>query len=167
MQFCKRSYQPILRYLYTEDAKRRGEISLHKHFNMCKNCNYIQFLIAVCPLRSFVDTATCISLDRDGRHFISGSRDLTCMVWSINHHSGTAQNVSSKPLQVLYGHDSQVTSVVMSWELDIAVSADKVRQKVKGGNTSLDVKLLGLRKCLRLPSLRSWVRFPIEPMRVM
>ena len=32
MNFCKRSYQPILRYLYTETMKRQGEISLHKHF---------------------------------------------------------------------------------------------------------------------------------------
>ena len=35
MNFCKRSYQPILRYLYTETIKRGGEISLHKHFNYC------------------------------------------------------------------------------------------------------------------------------------
>ena len=33
MNFCKRSYQPILRYLYTEATNRRGEISLQKHFN--------------------------------------------------------------------------------------------------------------------------------------
>ena len=32
MNFCKRSYQLILRYLYTETVKRGGEISLHKHF---------------------------------------------------------------------------------------------------------------------------------------
>ena len=32
MNFCKRSYQPILRYLYTETIKHGGEISLHKHF---------------------------------------------------------------------------------------------------------------------------------------
>ena len=32
MNFCKRSYQPILRYLYTKVKNRRGEISLHKHF---------------------------------------------------------------------------------------------------------------------------------------
>ena len=32
MKFCKRSYQPILRYVYTEAIKRQGEISLHKHF---------------------------------------------------------------------------------------------------------------------------------------
>ena len=29
MNFCKRSYQPILRYLYTETIKRGGKISLH------------------------------------------------------------------------------------------------------------------------------------------
>ena len=33
MNFCKRSYQPILRYLYTETIKRSGKISLHKPFN--------------------------------------------------------------------------------------------------------------------------------------
>ena len=33
MNFCKRSYRPILRYLYTEVKKRRGKILLHKHFN--------------------------------------------------------------------------------------------------------------------------------------
>lgn len=71
------------------------------------------------------DTVTCIGLDGDGKHFISGSRDLTCMVWSINHHSGVAQNVSGKPLQVLYGHDNEVTCVAMSWELDLAVTCDK------------------------------------------
>ena len=32
MNFCKRSYQSILRYMYTETIKRGGEISLHKHF---------------------------------------------------------------------------------------------------------------------------------------
>ena len=32
MNFCKRSYHHILRYLYTEIIKRGGEISLHKHF---------------------------------------------------------------------------------------------------------------------------------------
>ena len=41
MNFCKRSYQPILRCLYTETIKRGGEISLHKHFKLCpeNECN--------------------------------------------------------------------------------------------------------------------------------
>ena len=34
MNFYKRSYQPILRYLYTETIKRGGKISLHKHFKL-------------------------------------------------------------------------------------------------------------------------------------
>ena len=34
MNFCKRSYRPILRYLYTATIKRGGEISLHEHFNV-------------------------------------------------------------------------------------------------------------------------------------
>ena len=45
MNFCKRSYQPILRYLYTETIKRGGEISLHKHFNYLL-INY-QYYVAV------------------------------------------------------------------------------------------------------------------------
>ena len=32
MNFYKRSYQLILRYLYTETIKRRGEILLHRNF---------------------------------------------------------------------------------------------------------------------------------------
>ena len=36
MNFSKRSYQPILRYLYTEVKKLWGEISLHKHFKVAK-----------------------------------------------------------------------------------------------------------------------------------
>ena len=34
MNFFRRSYQPILRYLYTEVKKRRGEISLHNTLNL-------------------------------------------------------------------------------------------------------------------------------------
>ena len=32
MNQLKKSYQHILRYLYSETIKHRGEISLHKHF---------------------------------------------------------------------------------------------------------------------------------------
>ena len=32
MNQLKKSYQHILRYLYSETIKRRGEILLHKHF---------------------------------------------------------------------------------------------------------------------------------------
>ena len=36
MNFYKRSYQPILRYLYTEAIKRRSEILLHGRLNKYK-----------------------------------------------------------------------------------------------------------------------------------
>ena len=35
MNFYKRSYQPILHYLYTKAIKHQGEILLHKHFKDC------------------------------------------------------------------------------------------------------------------------------------
>ena len=31
----------------------------------------------------YTDVVTCLALDRCGRHFITGSRDTTCMVWEI------------------------------------------------------------------------------------
>jgi len=35
-------------------------------------------------------------------------------------------NLSTKPLQTLYGHDHEVTAVHISTELDLAASASKV-----------------------------------------
>ena len=65
-------------------------------------------------------------MDPSGHYFISGSRDLTCMIWKITYHSGLATDVNKKPLQTLYGHDDDITSAAMIWELDMAVSGSKV-----------------------------------------
>ena len=46
MNFCKRSYQPISHYLYTETIKRGGEISLHKHFKISSENDSI-YLVTV------------------------------------------------------------------------------------------------------------------------
>ena len=43
MNFYKRSYQPILRYLCTEAIKRPGEISLHRHFKQYSLENFRKF----------------------------------------------------------------------------------------------------------------------------
>ena len=48
MNFCKRNYQPILRYLYTEAIKRQGEISLHKHFNAVLKLNICSWDVVCC-----------------------------------------------------------------------------------------------------------------------
>ena len=69
---------------------------------------------------------TCVSLDDDGHHLITGSRDTTCRLWGITHQGGVAQELKRTPLQTLYGHDKPVTCVAMSWELDMAVSGSQV-----------------------------------------
>ena len=74
----------------------------------------------------FIDVITCLSLDDDGHHLITGSRDSTCHLWGITHQGGVAQEVIRTPLQTLYGHDKPITCVVMSWELDMAVSGSQV-----------------------------------------
>ena len=69
---------------------------------------------------------TCLSLDVDGHHLITGSRDSTCRLWGIAHQGGVAQELIRTPLQTLYGHDKEITCAAMSWELDMAVSGSQV-----------------------------------------
>lgn len=71
------------------------------------------------------DVVTCICLDVDGSHLISGSADLTCAVWKIEQNNGFSASLSKQPVQTLYGHDSCITAVVMYGDLDLAVSGDK------------------------------------------
>ncbi|KAK3582874.1 hypothetical protein CHS0354_012486 [Potamilus streckersoni] len=72
-----------------------------------------------------IDIVTCLSLDYCGSHLITGSRDTTCMIWQVQQQNGINQNLCSKPVQILYGHDAEVTAVHISIELDMAVSAAK------------------------------------------
>ena len=77
-------------------------------------------------LTLLTDIVTCISLDADGSHLISGSADLTCAVWKIEQVNGFSAGLSRKPIQLLYGHDSCITAVGMHGDLDMAVSGAKV-----------------------------------------
>ncbi|XP_067686159.1 neurobeachin-like protein 1 [Haliotis asinina] len=72
-----------------------------------------------------IDIVTCLALDYCGNHLITGSRDTTCMIWEILQQGGVSSNVYNKPVQTLYGHDAEVTSVHISVELDLALSASK------------------------------------------
>ncbi|XP_063308911.1 neurobeachin-like protein 2 isoform X7 [Pelobates fuscus] len=72
-----------------------------------------------------IDVVTCLALDVCGIYLISGSRDTTCIVWQVLQQGGLSWNLSQKPVQVLYGHDDEVTSVAISTELDMAVSGSK------------------------------------------
>uniref|UniRef100_A0A3Q2CLK2 BEACH domain-containing protein n=1 Tax=Cyprinodon variegatus TaxID=28743 RepID=A0A3Q2CLK2_CYPVA len=72
-----------------------------------------------------MDVVTCLSTDHCGIHLISGSRDTTCMVWQVLQQNGAPVGLSSKPIQVLYGHTDEVVSVAISTELDMAISGSR------------------------------------------
>uniref|UniRef100_A0A7M4E3Q1 Neurobeachin-like protein 2 n=1 Tax=Crocodylus porosus TaxID=8502 RepID=A0A7M4E3Q1_CROPO len=72
-----------------------------------------------------IDVVTCLALDLCGIYLISGSRDTTCMVWQVLQQGGFSCGLAPKPIQVLYGHDNEVTCVAISTELDMAVSGSK------------------------------------------
>uniref|UniRef100_A0A8B9MF38 Neurobeachin like 1 n=1 Tax=Accipiter nisus TaxID=211598 RepID=A0A8B9MF38_9AVES len=73
-----------------------------------------------------MDIVTCLAIDYCGIHLISGSRDTTCMIWQIVQQGGVPVGLAPKPLQILYGHTDEVSSVSISTELDMAVSGSKV-----------------------------------------
>ncbi|XP_069067022.1 neurobeachin-like protein 2 isoform X2 [Pleurodeles waltl] len=72
-----------------------------------------------------IDVVTCLALDLCGIYLISGSRDTTCMVWQVLQQGGFSCGLAPKPVQVLYGHDEEVTCVAISTELDMTVSGSK------------------------------------------
>ncbi|XP_076826894.1 neurobeachin-like protein 2 isoform X2 [Brachyhypopomus gauderio] len=72
-----------------------------------------------------IDVVTCLALDLCGIYLISGSRDTTCMVWQVLQQGGFSSGLSPRPVQVLTGHDQEVTCVSISTELDMAVSGSK------------------------------------------
>ncbi|XP_069552207.1 neurobeachin-like protein 2 isoform X1 [Brachyistius frenatus] len=72
-----------------------------------------------------IDVVTCLALDLCGIYLISGSRDTSCIVWQVLQQGGFSSGLSPRPVQVLCGHDQEVTCVAISTELDIAVSGSK------------------------------------------
>ncbi len=77
---------------------------------------YIFFILCL-------DTVTCLALDYTGTLLVSGSMDTTCMIWQIIQEYETSVNLDPKPMHILYGHTDCVTSVDISIELDMIVSA--------------------------------------------
>ncbi|XP_069082133.1 neurobeachin-like protein 1 isoform X2 [Pleurodeles waltl] len=72
-----------------------------------------------------MDIVTCLATDHCGIHIMSGSRDTTCMIWEIVQQGGVPVGMASKPMQILYGHTNEISSVSISTELDMAVSGAK------------------------------------------
>uniref|UniRef100_A0A0K8W1H1 Neurobeachin-like protein 1 n=1 Tax=Bactrocera latifrons TaxID=174628 RepID=A0A0K8W1H1_BACLA len=103
----------------------------------------------VASVTRHLDIITCLALDNCGSYLVTGSRDCTCIVWSIQTqqygnvpastnipmHALTGQAhlqaitqlntqnaFSPKPLTTLYGHDDAISSVAIYTELDMVVS---------------------------------------------
>ncbi|XP_041842953.1 neurobeachin-like protein 2 isoform X1 [Melanotaenia boesemani] len=72
-----------------------------------------------------IDIVTCLALDLCGIYLISGSRDTSCIVWQVLQQGGFSSGLSPRPVQILCGHDQEVTCVAISTELDMAVSGSK------------------------------------------
>ncbi|KAK5618282.1 Neurobeachin-like protein 2 [Crenichthys baileyi] len=72
-----------------------------------------------------IDVVTCLALDLCGIYLISGSRDTSCIVWQVLKQGGFSSGLSPRPVQILCGHDQEVTCVAISTELDMAVSGSK------------------------------------------
>uniref|UniRef100_A0AAZ3PSS1 Neurobeachin-like protein 2 n=1 Tax=Oncorhynchus tshawytscha TaxID=74940 RepID=A0AAZ3PSS1_ONCTS len=72
-----------------------------------------------------IDVVTCLALDLCGIYLISGSRDTSCIVWQVLQQGEFSSGLSPRPVQVLCGHDQEVTCVAISTELDMAVSGSK------------------------------------------
>ncbi|MEQ2239137.1 Neurobeachin-like protein 2 [Ilyodon furcidens] len=72
-----------------------------------------------------IDIVTCLALDLCGIYLISGSRDTSCIVWQVLQQGGFSSGLSPRPVQILCGHDQEVTCVAISTELDMAISGSK------------------------------------------
>lgn len=86
------------------------------------------------------DVITCVAIDECGSYLVTGSKDCTCIVWSINSispantqntglNSGASgisnlpkNNLTPNPISTLYGHDNTVSCVAIMTELDLVVS---------------------------------------------
>lgn len=66
---------------------------------------------------------TCLVIDYTGSLIVTGSMDTTCIIWQVIQEYGVSVNVDPVPVHILYGHTNTVTSVDISNELDLVVSA--------------------------------------------
>ncbi len=71
------------------------------------------------------DLVTAVSMD--GEYIVTGSRDLTMMLWAIvSGADGSVRfRVSETPRGVYYGHDAEVTCVCVTASLDLVVSGGR------------------------------------------
>ncbi len=66
------------------------------------------------------NVVTCMELD--GKFLGTVGRDTTVVIWKLLRKSGECMGLKPHPSAILYGHNSEVTCVALSQELDIVVS---------------------------------------------
>lgn len=110
---------------------------------------------SVASITKHMDIITCIALDNCGSYIVTGSKDCTCIIWSISnctvnttstfanptpttpthhmdHHAighsqiNTNNNLTPRPVNTLYGHDKSISCVAIFTELDMVVSGSEV-----------------------------------------
>lgn len=79
----------------------------------------------VAHIVSHNDVITCLRMERLGRRLVTGSRDFTCIVWELLYKGSKSDTINPTPLRILHTHTSEITSVDLSWHLDLLISASK------------------------------------------
>lgn len=107
----------------------------------------------VASISKHLDIITCIALDNCGSYVVTGSKDCTCIIWSIsnstanptsntlsnppttpthmgqaigNSQTNTQNSLTPRPVNTLYGHNKPVSCVAIFTELDMVVSGSEV-----------------------------------------
>ena len=66
------------------------------------------------------NVVSCMELD--GKFLATGGRDTTVVIWKLERKGGACTGLKPHPSAILYGHNSEVTCVALSQELDVVVS---------------------------------------------
>lgn len=106
----------------------------------------------VASITAHLDIITCVALDNCGSYVVTGSKDCTCIVYSLNNvasstpsnslnppttpnmmnqsignsQTNTNNNLTPRPWKTLYGHDKPISCVAIFTELDMIVSGSEV-----------------------------------------
>ncbi|XP_055695703.1 neurobeachin-like protein 1 [Lutzomyia longipalpis] len=103
---------------------------------------------AVASVVAHSDVITCLAIDSGGMYLVTGSRDCTCVLWSISNTNltqssvglvnlaagaaavaspsgssgGAASLLAPQPLKALHGHESAISAVAIMTEFDLVAS---------------------------------------------
>ncbi|KAH6597010.1 hypothetical protein BASA50_004768 [Batrachochytrium salamandrivorans] len=68
------------------------------------------------------DVIVCLTLSEDGKYLATGSRDTTVCVWLLEYTRDNYCSIKGVPSRVYYGHDDQVTAVLLNCDHGLVIS---------------------------------------------